>query len=40
MLLPIVLLATLVVLLGVWNQVIVTQVIQYALPRGVVWPRT
>ena len=39
MLLPIVVLATLVVLLGVCNQVIVTQVIQYALPRGVAWPR-
>jgi multicomponent Na+:H+ antiporter subunit D len=39
MLLPIVLLAVLIILLGVWNQVIVTQVIQYALPRGVAWPR-
>ena len=39
MLLPIITLAVLVVLLGVWNQVIVTQVIQYALPRGVAWSR-
>ncbi|MBM3224927.1 MAG: hypothetical protein FJZ47_14140 [Candidatus Tectomicrobia bacterium] len=40
MLTPMVVLATLVVLLGVWNQVIVTQVLQYALPHGVAWPRT
>lgn len=39
MLAPIVVLAALVVLLGVWNQAIVTAVLQPALPRGMAWPR-
>lgn len=37
---PIVVLAALVLLLGLGNQVIVTQVLQHALPHGLVWPRT